>query len=293
MRSYEAARGLFSFLSICAWGVIIIGVIVALIGGNAAASGIRGQTELQVLLGAAPGAIVAVAGFFGLALVQMGRASVDSAEYGQQVLEVSRQQLEVSREALAQGKTTAASYAAFARTSAASAMADEQSDQTQSHGSSYGDRETSPEAAEAASALSEEAMIDAQTAPAALQASTDPIQPALPEPVEETELNLRIDPEPETVLPSAEVSDQVTDERHATTVHAARVEVPILEPVSDAAAAPEKTPDDSVEELTPIGVVREVDGVFHFAGLTFRSKVEAQKYADRAAAVARAQSAHA
>ena len=112
MRSYEAARNLFGFLGFCAWSVIVIGVVVAFMGGTAASNSFRtGPAELQALLGAAPGAIVALAGFFGLALVQMGRAAVDSAEYGQQALAVSRQQLEVSREALDQGRAAAASYA--------------------------------------------------------------------------------------------------------------------------------------------------------------------------------------
>jgi hypothetical protein len=114
MRSYEAARKLFGFLGVCAKGIIILGCIVAYLGGTAAASSFRaGPSELQALLGAAPGAVLALAGFFGLAMVQMGRASVDSAEYAQQSLAVSRQQLEVSREVLDQGKVAAASYAAI------------------------------------------------------------------------------------------------------------------------------------------------------------------------------------
>ncbi len=67
-----------------------------------------------MLLGAAPGIILAMLGFFGLALVQMGRANVDSAEYGQQALQVARDQLDVSRQSLQQGKQLAASYAAQA-----------------------------------------------------------------------------------------------------------------------------------------------------------------------------------
>ena len=112
MRSYEAARSLFSFLGICSWAVIILGAILAFSGGTIAGTGFgRGASGMSALLGAAPGFILAMMGFYGLALVQMGRAGVDSAEYSQQSLEVSRQQLEVSREVLAQGKTAAASYA--------------------------------------------------------------------------------------------------------------------------------------------------------------------------------------
>ena len=87
------------------------GAIVAL-GGASVGSGLsRNAGALQALLGAAPGIILAMIGFFGLALVQMGRANVDSAEYGQQALQVARDQLEVSRQSLQQGRQLAASYA--------------------------------------------------------------------------------------------------------------------------------------------------------------------------------------
>jgi hypothetical protein len=111
MRSYEAARNLFSFLALCSWAVIVLGGIVAFSGGTIAGTGFgRGASGMSALIGAAPGIILAMIGFYGLALVQMGRAGVDNAEYSQQSLEVARQQLEVSRQVLAQGKTTAASY---------------------------------------------------------------------------------------------------------------------------------------------------------------------------------------
>jgi len=66
---------------------------------------------MQMLLAFLPGGAVSLVGLYGLAMVQMARAGVDSAEYGQQALHVSRQQLEVSRQALAQGKAMAMSYA--------------------------------------------------------------------------------------------------------------------------------------------------------------------------------------
>lgn len=100
MRSYEAARGLFSFLAICSWIVIVVGGIIALGGMSAGSSFGRNAGAMQAVMGAAPGVILAMLGFFGLALVQMGRASVDSAEYGQQSLQVAREQLEVSKQSL-------------------------------------------------------------------------------------------------------------------------------------------------------------------------------------------------
>ena len=114
MRSYEAARGLFSFLGICSWGIIIVGGIVAMAATAAIGSAMGGNAAgMKLLLAALPGAGISLLGLYGLALVQMARAGVDSAEYGQQSLGVARQQLEVSREALTQGKQLAASYAAL------------------------------------------------------------------------------------------------------------------------------------------------------------------------------------
>ena len=114
MRSYEAARGLFSFLAFCSWGIIIVGGIVAMAATAAIGSAMGGNAAgMKLLLAALPGAGISLLGLYGLAMVQMARAGVDSAEYGQQSLGVARQQLEVSREALTQGKQLAASYAAL------------------------------------------------------------------------------------------------------------------------------------------------------------------------------------
>jgi len=97
MRSYEAARSLFSFLGFMAWSVIIIGVIVAFIGmGGTSRYGGGGAA----LLAAIPGISIGIAGFILLAFVQMGRATVDTAEYTQQMLKIARDQLEVSQQAL-------------------------------------------------------------------------------------------------------------------------------------------------------------------------------------------------
>jgi len=112
MRSYEAARNLFSFLGFCAWAIIALGIAIAFMGAAATSSMSRSASDMQLLLGAAPGIIMAIAGAFGLAMVQMGRTSVDGAEYAQQSLDVSRQQLEISKQILAQSNTAAASYTA-------------------------------------------------------------------------------------------------------------------------------------------------------------------------------------
>lgn len=107
MRSYEAARTLFSFLGFMAWLVIITGVLVALVG---AGGGSRYGGAGAGLFAMVPGFSIATAGFIQLAFVQMGRATVDTAEYTQQMLKIARDQLEVSNQALKQGHDGAASF---------------------------------------------------------------------------------------------------------------------------------------------------------------------------------------
>jgi hypothetical protein len=116
MRSYYAARLLFSFLGLMAWSVIVIGVIAAF-GGVAIAGAYLGNVlrsgnpNLILVVGAVPGAIVAFFGFLGLAIVQMGRSSVDTAELTQQMLKVSRDQLAVSKQSMNRGEKPMPSFA--------------------------------------------------------------------------------------------------------------------------------------------------------------------------------------
>lgn len=114
MRSYEAARSMFAFLSVLSWGVIIIAVIAALMGGNALSEmmNYREQT-IGFLLGMIPGAILAFVGFLGLVFAQIGRAGVDTAEYCQQSLQISRDQLEVSKQALRHGEEVKNGFASL------------------------------------------------------------------------------------------------------------------------------------------------------------------------------------
>ena len=97
MRSYEAARSLFSFLAFIAWSVVVIGVLVALI--SAAGVSQYGGSAAGVLA-MVPGIGIGITGFILVAFVQMGRATVDTAEYTQQMLKISRDQLEVSKQSL-------------------------------------------------------------------------------------------------------------------------------------------------------------------------------------------------
>ncbi len=110
MRSYEAARSLFSFLAFCAWSVVIVGALVALIG---AGGGSRYGGAGAGFLAMAPGIGIGLSGLLLVAFVQMGRATVDTAEYTQQMLKIARDQLEVSKQGLKQGAMTAQSFEAL------------------------------------------------------------------------------------------------------------------------------------------------------------------------------------
>lgn len=110
MRSYEAARSLFSFLAFCAWAVVIIGVLVALIG---AGGGSRYGGAGAGLLAMAPGIGIGISGLILVAFVQMGRAGVDTAEYTQQMLKIARDQLEVSKQSLNPGGTMSKSFSSI------------------------------------------------------------------------------------------------------------------------------------------------------------------------------------
>ncbi len=106
MRSYEAARGLLSFLGFLAWCAIIGGILVAIGAGSAVSQtrsfGVTGGA-MAGMMAAMPGLILAFLGFLALVLVQLGRAGVDTAEYTQQMLKIARDQLEVSKQSLKQG----------------------------------------------------------------------------------------------------------------------------------------------------------------------------------------------
>ena len=111
MRSYEAARGYFSFLGVVSW--------VGIVGGGLLALSSLASSAATMLAGISAGAILMCFGFFGLVFVQSSRAAVDSAEYSQQSLQVSRDQLEVSRQLLklAEARDAAPGYAEATKTS--------------------------------------------------------------------------------------------------------------------------------------------------------------------------------
>lgn len=113
MRSYEAARTYFNIFGFIAWAVIIIGGIVALAGlGAGSQANFYGQRSTGVALASAlPGVGVMIFGFLLLVGVQVGRATVDSAEYAQQSLAIAREQLEISQRAERQRNGSAQGFA--------------------------------------------------------------------------------------------------------------------------------------------------------------------------------------
>lgn len=92
MRSYAIARGYFSIFGFLNWFVIVLGILVTL-------AGMWMTYSLgQALLAAGPGLLIVLAGLYGLVLVQIGRAGVDSAEYGQQSLQLARDQFQMTKQ---------------------------------------------------------------------------------------------------------------------------------------------------------------------------------------------------
>ncbi len=127
MRSYEVARSLFSFLAFMAWSVVVVGVIVALIGA-AGASQYGGSGA--GLLATAPGIYIGITGLILVAFVEMGRATVDTAEYTQQMLSISRDQLEVSKQGLKLQSVVPQTFAAAAQKESAQEPRSSFADQT-------------------------------------------------------------------------------------------------------------------------------------------------------------------
>lgn len=115
MRSYEAARSYFGFLSLLSWCVIVFGVVISFVALSAVGQMSRGfgGTSVAGLAGLIPGFAIIFLGFLGLVFVQIGRAGVDSAEYAQQNLKIAREQLEISKQVLKQGAALEQGYAAL------------------------------------------------------------------------------------------------------------------------------------------------------------------------------------
>lgn len=117
MRSYEAARSLFSLLTVLAWIVIGVGAIAAIGFGIKAVEMARwngGPPGGAFLIGMLPGLAMSFVGFLSLVFAQIGRAGVDTAECSQQLLQLSRDHLEVSKQSLRQGEAVKQGFEALA-----------------------------------------------------------------------------------------------------------------------------------------------------------------------------------
>jgi hypothetical protein len=116
MRSYHAARAVFTLFSTLSWIVILAGGALAVISSGLAMerASFGGGNEMVALMAAIPGAILSLLGFVMLVLSQIGRAGVDTAEYSQQMLQASRDHMEVSRQLVRQGEKLEQGYAGLA-----------------------------------------------------------------------------------------------------------------------------------------------------------------------------------
>ncbi|MFM2339731.1 MAG: hypothetical protein RLZZ360_367 [Candidatus Parcubacteria bacterium] len=114
MRSYHAARAVFSLFSGLAWTVILIGILAVFLGIARGRSINPYNPDLGAAVVAIPGVLAVVFGLVMLVMAQMGRAGVDTAEYSQQMLQASRDHMEVSRQLVRQGEKLEQGYAALA-----------------------------------------------------------------------------------------------------------------------------------------------------------------------------------
>lgn len=125
MQNYGTARSTFSLVEFVSWAAVIIGILIALmLAGAAGKSGFMGSARgATAFIAAMPGMVLVFLGFLGVLFCQIGRATVDSAEYGQQMLKIARDQLEVSKQALRQSNDMVASFASLKVAPEASAAA--------------------------------------------------------------------------------------------------------------------------------------------------------------------------
>lgn len=117
MRNYEMARFVFLLLEFFAWLGVAAGVMITFGVTGLAARGFGASG----LVAAIPGIAITIAALLCVAIVQNGRAAVDTAELTQQMLKVARDQLEVSKQALKQGDTLKQGFAALAKANEAHA----------------------------------------------------------------------------------------------------------------------------------------------------------------------------
>lgn len=310
MRSYEAARGTFNKLETVARIISTIGMVIAIGGGLAGFTLLSNSMPglLAMAIGAVPGLMVAMYGSSSLASAQMGRASVDCAEYAQLSLSVSRQQLELAQQALSLSKyQSQSSYAAKLAEDAVDAAleasepntnTDVPADPTYADRTLLEDHETAP------------VTVPSQTEPAATSSADEQPKAGLPheisaidvipEPDATKHAELDVIPVPET---EAEVPPQLLDE---TAESESQLRVEEMEDISEnnggsdphtsedmdlaastdtdpelqsfIAEAEAEEPKQIVAEAPPKKEIIEADGVFSYGAMTFSSRAAAERY---------------
>lgn len=101
MRSYDTARGYFSFMGFIAWCLFMTGICLVFFGVLVVNQPWQFNLPTGLAIAMIPGGVLVVLmGLFVLVNAQSARASVDSAEYAQQSLKLARDQFEISKEML-------------------------------------------------------------------------------------------------------------------------------------------------------------------------------------------------
>lgn len=120
MHEYKTARSIFGFIEFCAWSVVVIGVIATsagMAGGSLLGSG-------GGIWGALPGLAVLFIGLVSVMMVQIGRATIDTAQMTGKLLENSTESLRILQMQSAPASPATATNAAAAKPAQASAVHD-------------------------------------------------------------------------------------------------------------------------------------------------------------------------
>lgn len=96
MHEYRTARSIFGFMEFGAWACVVLGVITALVG---MAGGGRMLGGGGGILAALPGLLIVFIGIFAVMMVQIGRATVDTAEMTGKLLKNSNEELQILKSA--------------------------------------------------------------------------------------------------------------------------------------------------------------------------------------------------
>lgn len=251
MRSYGTARSLFGFLELVAWSAVVIGMLAAFAGADTRSGGMFGGNI--GIIGAVPGIIITVLGLFQVAIVQAARATVDTAEYTQQMLKIARDQLDVSKQSLKQGERIETGFSALKQPEPTRAKA------------SFADRIEKPKRKK--KKKKSKAPIEAIAAASAVELGVETTETITPEP-------LQLEGAQPLSLPEIPV-----DPPEELAPEFVAVEEAILEPEPE--ALPEPIPEPEPQSFEYNGrTIEQVGHKFFYNGIEFISLDVAQKYID-------------